>query len=213
MTDNEGISLKQHLIEKIDDSQRQVIDRVIAVRDSLQDKITSIQSLLETKLIEVEKATRLAATSIDKRLENMNEFRASLKDQAALFATRQELVTFKERTEQDIQQLMEGKVTIDQKINGLERTTVAYNASLDKRLETMNEFREALKDQATHFMNKEDSNQRWARNDEDIRMLRESKALLEGKASQNAVNIATIIGIVAIIASFINGILTFITKP
>jgi hypothetical protein len=74
---------------------------------------------------------------------------------------------------------------------------------MDKRLEGMNEFRNQLKDQSTMFFTKAEHEQFGKRIEDDIRSLRESRASLEGKASQNSVLMAYVISGVSIIITII----------
>ena len=74
---------------------------------------------------------------------------------------------------------------------------------MNRRLESMNEFRDALKDQASGFLTKSEYNLIHDRVVDDIRILRESKASLEGKASQKSVNIAYIISAMSILLAVI----------
>ena len=73
-----------------------------------------------------------------------------------------------------------------------------------KRLASMNEFRAQLKDQAATFVPRTEHMILHDRLDEDIRTLRESRALLEGKASQNSVNLATILSVIGILFGLIS---------
>ena len=96
------------------------------------------------------------------------------------------------------------KEYIDLKVGGIEKATfTAYN-SMEKRLENINEFRAQLKDQNATFITKAEYSAHMNKIEEDIRMLRESKALLEGKASQTSVNIALGISIVGLILTVLN---------
>jgi len=83
--------------------------------------------------------------------------------------------------------------------------SVAYEA-MERRLEGMNEFRDTLRDQAARFVTRSELDIIKDRIDADIRVLREYKSLLEGKASQHSVNVAMflsaaglLIGIVSIV--------------
>lgn len=60
---------------------------LVSVKEYLERRITDSEKNFETRIQALEKATTLAAMGMEKRLEGMNEFRASLKDQAATFAT------------------------------------------------------------------------------------------------------------------------------
>jgi len=46
---------------------------------------------MEERFADQERATKLASDTLNARLEGMNEFRSSMKDQAARFVTRREL--------------------------------------------------------------------------------------------------------------------------
>ena len=81
----------------------------------------------------------------------------------------------------------------------VENTTLARD-SMNKRLEGMNEFRDALRDQTSKFVTRQEHEIALT----EIRDLRESRAKLEGKASQNSVVIAYIIAGAGLLLSAIN---------
>lgn len=95
------------------------------------------------------------------------------------------------------------KEYFESRISALEKATHVAAQQMDKRLEGMNEFRDALKDQATKFITKDEFNIQHQRVVDDIRTLRESRAKLEGRASQTSVFIAYGLVIVSIIISVI----------
>ena len=119
--------------------------------------------------------------------------------------------------------LRELKRTIDLKYQTTEKATLLATYALEKRLESMNEFREAMKDQAQKFLTKNEFDIRHRRMEEDIKMLEETrvtkseadvchtsfekdikeltkaKDISEGKASSKSVIIAYIIAIVSLI--------------
>jgi hypothetical protein len=95
-------------------------------------------------------------------------------------------------------------------VMGIKEATRLAKDGLDARLASMNEFRSALNDQADTFLTRteyisqhQNLEARFTRMDEDIRMLRESRAELQGKASQSQVNIALMIAVVGIALSII----------
>ena len=61
---------------------------LMVIRDG---KVRELKEYFDTRMTAVEKATILAAKTLEKRLEGMNEFRDTLRDQAARFVTREEL--------------------------------------------------------------------------------------------------------------------------
>ena len=67
---------------------------------------------------------------------------------------------------------------------------------LESKLEELNDVRH-------RFLPRTEYDIQHARVEDDIRMLRESKALLEGKASQSAVNISLSIAVIGILLSVV----------
>lgn len=92
----------------------------------------------------------------------------------------------------------------------IERSTKLAAKSLETRLEHMNEFRAAMSDQSKHYLTKQEFTIQHERVMEDIKILRESKANLEGKASTKSVMIAYIISGIGLLISLITLILKFI---
>lgn len=82
-------------------------------------------------------------------------------------------------------------------------TGLAYQ-SMERRLDGMNEFRDTLRDQGLSFLTKAEYYTFKTRLEEDIRTLRESKAMLEGKASQSSVNFVTAMAVIGIVLSVVS---------
>ncbi len=89
-----------------------------------------------------------------------------------------------------VNQLLSIERQVNTQITSLKDATTLAKFEMDKRLEGMNEFRNQLKDQANMYFTKSEHEQFGKRIEDDIRSLRESRATLEGKASQNSVLIA-----------------------
>ena len=96
------------------------------------------------------------------------------------------------------------KEYFEQRFETLEKDMNKASQQMDKRLEGMNEFRSALKDQAGKFLTKDEFMIQHQRVVDDIRVLRESKATLEGKASQTSVFIAYAIALIGLIVGIIS---------
>lgn len=98
------------------------------------------------------------------------------------------------------------KEYFDVRLSALDRASdVAYRA-MEKRLESMNEFRSQMKDQAGSFITKAEFRVYLDKIDGDIRVLREYKSTLEGKASQSSVVISLLLagaGLILSIASLL----------
>src|ERR1039458_5855217 len=170
-----------------------------------QDKI-SIRDYVDTRIEAVNAATKIAYTSMDSRLLGMNEFRNQLKDQTATFINRNEFNTTLSKHEDDIGLLRVSSERMVTKMAAIEKESSVSSNQIEARLLSMNEFRLQLKDQAGTFFTKPEHEIYSASVEKDLRMLRESKATLEGKASQTAVNISTAIAVIGVmlgLASFV----------
>ena len=90
------------------------------------------------------------------------------------------------------------------RLRAVEKATDLAANTLEKRLEGMNEFRQALKSQSSTFVTRTEVDVQIAKIHDDIRTLRESKARLEGKASQLYVTVTLVIAILGLMASIIS---------
>ena len=90
---------------------------------------------------------------------------------------------------------------IDTRLSAIDKEKeVAYRA-MEKRLDGMNEFHDTLKDQSSTFLTKNEYCNFKDSVEKDLRMLRESRAELAGKASQLSVNITLLIAVIGLILS------------
>jgi hypothetical protein len=105
-------------------------------------------------------------------------------------------VTIKEYFDHRINKLSE---FVNHRFTEIEKSTNLANENLKIRLDSMNEFREALKDSNTNFITK--SEHQLVLNQ--IAYLRETLAEAKGKASMSAVYISYIIAVIGIIISII----------
>ena len=187
MTKDKEITLKDHFDDKLATIKQQFDEKFNGHRQIDDNRFSAVEDQLNIKISSLEKATTVAAGLMDKRLESMNEFRTQLKDQAATFVPRSEYDNQQHRLDEDVRLLRETRASAE-----------VSSAMLEKRLESMNEFRTQLKDQAGTFFTRNEHEVYMTSVDKDLRMLRESKATLEGKASQSSVNVALIISFVGI---------------
>ena len=74
-----------------------------------RDDEVTLKEYFESRLQEIEKATDRTAEQLNKRLEGMNEFRDTLKDQAAKFVTRDTLDVIIDKLNVDIKNLTTAK--------------------------------------------------------------------------------------------------------
>ena len=88
---------------------------------------------------------------------------------------------------------------VEARLAALEKASDLAAVQLDKRLATMNEFREALKDQQQMMLTKNEYASRHDLLTNRIDRLEIAAAELRGKASQGAVNLATFLSFVGIL--------------
>ena len=92
----------------------------------------------------------------------------------------------------------------DTTMEARDKTLEVALRNLDHRLGQMNEFRNALRDQSLTFLTKAEYNTFKENLEADIRSLRESRAMLEGKADQKQVTTAVIISIIGLAVAVIS---------
>lgn len=90
---------------------------------------------------------------------------------------------------------------LEAKINSVEKAIDLAREAMEKRLEGMNEFRAQLKDQASVLITRNEVDVQITRINTDIKLLNESKAKLEGKASQSAMNATIALSVAGLILS------------
>jgi hypothetical protein len=179
---------------------REYVDEKFLEHRNVDDvRFEGLREQLDFKISALDKATTVAAGLMDKRLESMNELRAQLKDQSGTFVPRSEYESQTNRITEDVRLLRETRAASE-----------VSAAMLEKRLESMNEFRLQLKDQAGTFFTKSEHAVFMTSVEKDLRVLRESKANLEGKASQSAVNVALIVSLLGLALSLIGLVKGFV---
>jgi hypothetical protein len=85
----------------------------------------------------------------------------------------------------------------------LDRATTLAALTLRERLEGMNEFRAQLKDQAATFISRTELKAFEQIVEADLRSLRQARDEAKGKASQQAVNVSTVIAVLGLLMSAI----------
>ena len=147
----------------------------------------------------IDKAEKLMSD----RLASMNEFRAQLKDQAASFLTRKEHDALTYKSDEDVKTLIKENETFKVKLDSLDKFINNNNSQLDRRLDSMNEFRLAMKDQQATYITRSEHEALMQKYDSEIKILNTAKDVSEGKASASSVIFAYILAGVGIILSSI----------
>jgi hypothetical protein len=84
-------------------------------KEWLELKFKSVEELVETKLKAIEEARRLALSSMEKRLDGMNEFRQSLNDMRSSYITRETYDSRHEAIMKEVDELRLFRAAIDSK--------------------------------------------------------------------------------------------------
>jgi len=90
---------------------------------------------------------------------------------------------------------------MDIRFQSIEKSTCLAQDNLNRRIDGMNEFRNAMKDQAAKFITREELALMLDPIGKDIRQLLETQAEAKGMASQKSVLVAYGISLVAILIS------------
>jgi chromosome segregation ATPase len=179
-----------------------MVDKTITDVSTLKELWERISSV-ETNVKSILKCNDITKEKLDKLQQDaimLDSYKESSAIRHKTIENRIELL------ENDIEKLEEMKADI----SSIRESTLLAKENIDFRLNSMNEFRGQLKDQATNFITRSELQPRFDRTDEDIRLLRESRAELIGKASQNSVNIAYIIAIIGIALSVLGLLLNHV---
>ena len=91
--------------------------------------------------------------------------------------------------------------SINMQFKHIEESTRLARESMERRLNTMNEFRETLKDQSSQFISETTFDVQNRRIVDDIRTLREWMNKQEGRATQKSVNIVYVLSLIALLIS------------
>lgn len=117
-------------------------------------KIEFVERLFDEKISARDRALTVALASMDIRLDGMNEIRDVLRDQSARFVTRDEYGTAHTALVRSTEAMRIDLSTATVRIEQSDRASAVDRAQLDKRLDTMNEFRLQLKDQAATLISR-----------------------------------------------------------
>lgn len=116
-------------------------------------------------------ALTMAVTSMEKRLDSMNQFREALRDQAARYFTRDEYAAGHATVVEAVAAVQVSLSAYVVRVDEIDKTSAIDRAQLEKRLETMNEFRAAMKDQAGTFVTRSEVDAFIAVRDADIKRI------------------------------------------
>jgi len=90
---------------------------------------------------------------------------------------------------------------VDARFSAIEKAMESTGFVLDRRLASMNEFREALHDQASRMPTRVELDASLAIVNAELRQLRDFRVALEAKASQQSVNIALALSLLGLLLS------------
>lgn len=120
-TESNPVSLRDFFVEKLEALARTTELSRSALERNVETARAALAQNTETARSALEKNLDLSRVALEKRLDTMNEFRDSLKDQAATFLTRAEMQLILIKIEADIRVLREAKASTE---GGASRTSV-----------------------------------------------------------------------------------------
>jgi hypothetical protein len=113
-----------------------------------------LERLFDEKFSARDRALTVALTTMDVRLDGMNEIRDALRDQSAQFVTRDEYLTAHAAVVRNTEAMRIDLSTNAVRVEQSDRAAAVERAQLDKRLDALNEFRVQLKDQAATLISR-----------------------------------------------------------
>ena len=102
---------------------------------------------------------------------------------------------------------------IDERFDSVEEARKLALATMNQRLESMNKFREALRDQTVKFFTKSEHEAYMRETEVELRALQDFKLTLDTKASASQVTWAYIIGGAGLVISIVSIVKEFINMP
>jgi hypothetical protein len=131
-------------------------DDGLAPETDLRYRLRFLERFTDEKFRSRDMAVDVAIAALNVRLNGMNEFRETLRDQATRFVTREEFLAGHSALDHNIGEAQIALSKWSARAEEAERYTASERASLDKRLESVNEFRDQLKDQASTFVTRKE---------------------------------------------------------
>jgi hypothetical protein len=132
------------------------LDDALSPEIDLRHRLRFIERFTDEKFRSRDTAVNVAIAALNVRLNGMNEFRETLHDQATRFVTREEYLAGHSAVGHDIGEARIALSKWSARAEEAERYAASERAGLDKRLESVNEFRNQLKDQASTFVTRKE---------------------------------------------------------
>ena len=113
----------------------------------LEERLDAFARLSDEKFNARDRALTVALKAMDQRLDGIDEFRDTLRNQTVRFLSREEYTVAHEAVvrNMDIARIELSRYAV--RVDEFDKTSSVERAQLDKRLDAMNEFRQQLKDQ------------------------------------------------------------------
>ena len=89
------------------------------------------------------------------------------------------------------------------RVTALEKASEVSARALDRRLDAMNEIREAMRDMSSGMATRSELDAAKENIEKDLRALREFRAELGGKASQQQANVALALALLSLVMSIV----------
>lgn len=81
----------------------------ISIKEYIDILHASLKDYIDTRFESIQEAIRVATNALERRLENVNEWRASFRDLSSTYPTKAELSVFKESVDKDLREIRDWK--------------------------------------------------------------------------------------------------------
>lgn len=106
-------------------------------------------------------------------------------------------------TDNETRSLVSLRDYVDTRLAALDKAMELATRILDKRLDSMNEIRGSMRDQAATMATRQELQAKLDIVDVELRSLREFRVALEAKASQQSVNVALALSLIGLAISIV----------
>lgn len=171
----------------------------VPLREYVDVRLAALQAQMEVKLGSIDRATVVALSEIDRRLEGMNEFRGALKDTTGRLATRAELELLAGRFVESLERVRSDVVEIKSTIPQLTRRD-DFIVSCERNQAELAEIKHMHIEKT---ISRTEYSAGMALVADDIDSLNLSRATLAGKAEQSSVNVALLLSVVSLLMGLV----------
>ena len=175
----------------------------VSLKEHLEDRIDSLVVQLHTATNSIRESTILAKDTIDRRIDQLTE---DLKEIQVWKSTRGDVAP-KEYIDLQVSHL-QSKVEIQ--MDSSAKALILAQERLNSRLDTMNEFREAMSDQAKTFIPRTEHAAIENRINTQLQELRDFRISMDAKADKGSVDRVLWFALIGVVIGVLNIVLRIV---